>query len=77
VSGTRVGQGRHDSRLVGVRLVGPADAVAFAAERVSLVLNVVRQSRDYESKRPASADVRRHLDVVVHGEDIFAEQVGR
>jgi hypothetical protein len=77
MSSTRARQRRHDSRLVGVRLVGPADAVAFAAERVGLVLNVVRQSRDYDSNRRSSADVRRYLDVVVQGEALSAGQVVR
>jgi hypothetical protein len=69
----RARQRRHDSRLVRVRIDGAPAAVALAAERVRLVLNVDRESRDYENERPGSPGVRRYLDVVIEGEDLLAE----
>ncbi len=62
--------------LVTIRLMGPPEAVTFAAERLALVLSVAKVSRDYPN-RPPSQDVRRYLDVLVDGEELMAEEVGR
>ena len=61
---------------VAVRLDGPAEAVALAAERVGRVMTVTRTSRDYPN-RPPDAGVRRYLDVLIDGADPLAEEAGR
>jgi hypothetical protein len=63
-------------RLLRLRLEGSPDAVAFASERVRLVLGVARESTDYPN-RPPSPDVRRYLDVLIDGADLVAEEVRR
>ena len=45
---------------VAVRLDGPAEAVAEAAELVGRVMAVTRTSRDYPNRTPATG-VRRYL----------------
>ncbi len=62
--------------LVSIRLMGPADAVTFAAERLALVLHVAKVSRDY-TNRPPSPDIRRYIDVLVDGDDLLAGEAGR
>lgn len=59
--------------LVRVRITGPASAVAVAAERVRLVLNVVEESRSYPNRDNAGA--RRYLSVLVPAEDVIAAEV--
>ncbi len=62
--------------LVSIRLMGPPDAVTFAVERLALVLHVAKVSRDYP-KRPPSSDIRRYVDLLVDGDDLLADEVGR
>ena len=62
--------------LVSIRLMGPPEAVTFAAEQLALVLHVTKVSRDCPN-RPPSSDIRQYLDVLVDGDDLLAEEAGR
>ncbi len=62
--------------LLSIRLMGPRDAVTFAAERLALVLHVAKVSRIYPN-RPTCSDIRQYVDVLVDGDDVLAKEAGR
>jgi hypothetical protein len=66
--------GGGELALVRVRITGPREAVAVAADRIGLVLGVAGESRDYPNSNDAG--VRRYLDVL-SGDDTMAGRDGR